>query len=78
MERGLIDWFEALMARCERDITPETAGRWAEILAAPMEIRGFGPVKHAAAGATRARVEALIGSAARPAGRTKVAVSTAD
>ncbi|KGF67119.1 hypothetical protein LL06_24205, partial [Hoeflea sp. BAL378] len=78
MERGLIGWFESLMAQCVREVTPDTAGIWAEILAAPMEIRGFGPIKHDAVAAARARVEALLASAARPDGRMKVADSTVD
>ncbi|MDZ7602855.1 MAG: indolepyruvate ferredoxin oxidoreductase family protein [Hoeflea sp.] len=60
MERALIGWFEALMARCEREITPDTAAIWAQILAAPMDIRGFGPVKQEAVAKTRTRVEALL------------------
>jgi indolepyruvate ferredoxin oxidoreductase len=60
MERGLIAWFETLMARCEREITPETAETWRQVLSAPMDIRGYGPVKHAAVDAVKARVEALL------------------
>ena len=60
MERGLIAWFEALMARCEREITPATAETWQQVLSAPMEIRGYGPVKHAAVGSVKARVETLL------------------
>ena len=60
MERQLIGWFETLMARCERDITEATANVWAQILAAPMEIRGYGPVKHEAVLKTRAKVESLL------------------
>ncbi len=60
MERGLIAWFEALMARCEEEITPADAQIWTQVLAAPMEIRGYGPVKHEAATKTRENVEALL------------------
>ncbi|VVT17524.1 indolepyruvate ferredoxin oxidoreductase family protein [Hoeflea sp. EC-HK425] len=60
MERGLIAWFETLMARCEREITPETAETWCQVLSAPMDIRGYGPVKHAAVDTVKARVEALL------------------
>ena len=60
MERGLIAWFEALMARCEREVTPATAETWQQVLSAPMEIRGYGPVKHAAVDRVKARVETLL------------------
>ena len=60
MERGLIRWFEALMARCEQDITAATAGLWQQVLSAPMDIRGYGPVKHEAVHKVKARVEGLL------------------
>jgi indolepyruvate ferredoxin oxidoreductase len=60
MERGLIGWFEALMARCEGEITPANAPIWAQVLSAPMEIRGYGPVKHEATTKTKAKVDALL------------------
>ena len=60
MERGLIAWFEALMARCEQEITPANAEVWTQVLSAPMDIRGYGPVKHEAVTRTRANVEALL------------------
>ncbi|MEL6235065.1 MAG: DUF6537 domain-containing protein, partial [Pseudomonadota bacterium] len=54
-ERALIGWYEDLMARCAeaRGCGPD----WAQILAAPMEIRGFGPVKQEAAERVQAQVE---------------------
>jgi len=60
MERELIGWFEALLTRCEREISPTNAPMWAEVLSAPMEIRGYGPVKHEAVLKVRAQVEALL------------------
>jgi indolepyruvate ferredoxin oxidoreductase len=60
MERGLISWFETLLTRCEREITPASADRWQQVLAAPMDIRGYGPVKHEAVDKVKARVEALL------------------
>jgi len=60
MERGLIEWFEALMARCELEISPANAHIWAQVLSAPMEIRGYGPVKHEAADKAKAKVKALL------------------
>ncbi len=61
MERGLIRWHKGLIARAGREVTPETAGAWEAILGAPMDIRGYGPVKEAAAEAVKARVEAALG-----------------
>ncbi|OCW56792.1 indolepyruvate ferredoxin oxidoreductase family protein [Hoeflea olei] len=60
MERALIGWFEALMDRCTAEITGQTVDTWAKVLAAPMEIRGFGPVKHEAVARVQAEVEALL------------------
>ncbi|MEM9199950.1 MAG: DUF6537 domain-containing protein, partial [Pseudomonadota bacterium] len=54
-ERALIGWQEDLMARCAH---ARGDGRdWAGILAAAMEIRGFGPVKEEAAQRVQAQVE---------------------
>jgi len=60
MERNLITWFEELMARCEREATLGNAHIWAQILAAPIDIRGYGPVKHEAVLKVKAGVEALL------------------
>lgn len=60
MERGLIVWFEALMGRCEHEIHSGNADIWRQVLSAPMEIRGYGPVKHAAVDNVKARVEMLL------------------
>ncbi len=45
LERQQISWFESLLARCETELTPKNASVWQSILQAPMEIRGYGPVK---------------------------------
>ena len=60
MERDLIAWFESLMARCEREITSANSHVWAQVLSAPMDIRGYGALKHEAALKVRAKVEALL------------------
>lgn len=60
MERGLIDWHIALIARCGRELTPATAAAWAEVLGVAQDIRGYGPVKEAAAEAVRARVASAL------------------
>ncbi|MBR1225783.1 MULTISPECIES: indolepyruvate ferredoxin oxidoreductase family protein [unclassified Bradyrhizobium] len=45
MERGLIDWYERLVTDLTPWISPDTIERLAKIAAAPMDIRGYGPVK---------------------------------
>ena len=60
MERALITWFEGLMERA----VAEAAGdmeRWRRVMAAPMGIRGYGPVKAEAAEKVRGEVAALLG-----------------
>jgi indolepyruvate ferredoxin oxidoreductase len=47
-ERDLISWYEGLLAALPAKITTETSTQCQTILAAPMEIRGYGPVKEAA------------------------------
>ena len=60
MERGLIIWFERLLARCETEITPANADLWQQVLSAPMDIRGYGPVKDEAVRSVKAKVEGLL------------------
>jgi indolepyruvate ferredoxin oxidoreductase len=45
MERGLIDGYEKLVTDLMSCIAPDTIRRLAKIAAAPMDIRGYGPVK---------------------------------
>jgi indolepyruvate ferredoxin oxidoreductase len=45
MERGLIDGYEKLVTDLLSWIAPDTIQRLAKIAAAPMDIRGYGPVK---------------------------------
>jgi indolepyruvate ferredoxin oxidoreductase len=61
MERELIDWFEALIARAANEATQASEDRWREVLEAPQGIRGYGPVKAEAAKRVRARVAELLG-----------------
>ncbi|MCG6115134.1 MAG: indolepyruvate ferredoxin oxidoreductase family protein [Mesorhizobium sp.] len=60
MERALIGWYEGVVETCLAKLTPETAEQIAEICAAPMQIRGYGPVKEEAALKVRADVEARL------------------
>jgi indolepyruvate ferredoxin oxidoreductase len=60
MERELIEWYAGLMRRCADEVAPATLDAWATVLAAPMEMRGFGPVKAAAVGRVKGEVAALL------------------
>jgi len=60
MERDLIGWYEGVVSQCLAKLSAETAGEIAAICALPMGIRGYGPVKEAAAAKVRAEVEALL------------------
>ncbi len=59
MERELLDWYEGLLKRAEAE-APHALPLWREILAAPMGIRGYGPVKEEAAKKVRAEVAAKL------------------
>ena len=60
MERGLIDWYSAVLDRCAVAFAPGAAETWARILRAPMHMRGYGPVKAAAVQQVKAEVTALL------------------
>ncbi|MCP5084552.1 MAG: indolepyruvate ferredoxin oxidoreductase family protein [Alphaproteobacteria bacterium] len=47
-ERDLLERYEALLTRCEAQFDPNRKEEWQEQLTAPLNIRGFGPVKEAA------------------------------
>ena len=57
MERELIDWYVGIIDRCLRDLSPSTRDEVARIFAVPMQIRGYGPVKHEAVTKVRMEVE---------------------
>jgi indolepyruvate ferredoxin oxidoreductase len=57
MERGLIDWYERLVAELAPWISPATIERLEKVAAAPMDIRGYGPVKTAAVAKVRKETE---------------------
>lgn len=57
LEVGLIDWYEAVMAKAPALPHDEALA----VLSAPMEIRGYGPVKEAAAEKVQAEVAARLG-----------------
>jgi len=58
MERDLIVWYEALLDALLPRLNADNDETLAEIAALPMQIRGFGPVKEAAALAAKAKATA--------------------
>ncbi|MGH6643126.1 MAG: DUF6537 domain-containing protein, partial [Bradyrhizobium sp.] len=59
MERGLIDWYEQLVADLMPWISPATIEQSAKIAASPMDIRGYGPVKMQAVAKVQKETEDL-------------------
>lgn len=59
MERGLIDWYEALVSELLPRLAAETIDASAKIAGLPMEIRGYGPVKETAAKDVKAEIARL-------------------
>ncbi|SEB77413.1 indolepyruvate ferredoxin oxidoreductase [Nitratireductor aquibiodomus] len=60
MERDLIGWYEAHVEKALAKLDAGNAAELAEILALPMQIRGYGPVKEEAAKRIRAEMEARL------------------
>jgi indolepyruvate ferredoxin oxidoreductase len=60
MERRLIAEYEAALAEIETHLRPETYDAAAALAALPEQIRGFGPVKHAAVERAKAREGELL------------------
>lgn len=60
MERSLIPWFMDVMAQCSRFANNDNQQLWLDIMAAPMDIRGYGAVKEKAVIQVKARVASMI------------------
>lgn len=60
VERALIAWFEAVLCDVPKHLGAADTAIAADILAAPTDIRGFGPVKDQAIGQVKLRVEKLM------------------
>ena len=56
MERGLIDWYEELIAELLPRLCADNIEQVARIASLPMQIRGYGPVKEAAAEQVKVQV----------------------
>ncbi|MFN3548246.1 MAG: indolepyruvate ferredoxin oxidoreductase family protein [Mesorhizobium sp.] len=57
MERGLIAWYERKVDAALDGLTRDDQARLADVLALPMQIRGYGPVKAEAAARIRAEID---------------------
>lgn len=62
MERGLIDWYSTVIENCVSQLDDGNHQKMAEILAMPMDIRGYGPVKHEAVEKVQGQVTAALSS----------------
>ena len=49
LDRQLLDWYEGVLAHVERSFDADDPAPAMALLEAPMEIRGYGPVRHEAA-----------------------------
>lgn len=67
MERELIAWYEDLIARLLTALPDHGAAKLTPIAAAALDIRGYGPVKQAAATEVRRRVATMLADLAREA-----------
>jgi len=65
-ERALIDWYEALLRDGLALLEPGNAALVAQLLALPMDIRGYESVKSAAVAEARQRADALLAQLRRP------------
>ena len=66
MERGLIAWYEELVADLPQRLPTRDPGKLVAIAAA-LDIRGYGPIKEKAVSEVKARVQDLL---AQPDGKT--------
>jgi indolepyruvate ferredoxin oxidoreductase len=60
-EKALLAWFEALLDEVADQVTDANADTARALLAVPMEMRGYGPVKDRAVELSKARAEGLRG-----------------
>jgi indolepyruvate ferredoxin oxidoreductase len=60
MNQALKDWYEGILARAESRYSDMAHTEWLEVLNAPMEIRGYGPVRLEAAKKVQEETEASL------------------
>jgi len=56
----LIEWYASLLAKAAQNLDVKTADMWLAVLRAPMDIRGYGPVKEEALERVRRRVANML------------------
>jgi indolepyruvate ferredoxin oxidoreductase len=66
VERELIAWYEGVIERMLGELDPAHLPDLIAIAKAPMEIRGYGPVKDSAVGTVKTEVERLFGQLRTP------------
>jgi indolepyruvate ferredoxin oxidoreductase len=71
LERRLIADYEAMLDEVIERLTRDTHGVAVELATLPQDIRGYGPVKQAAAEVADARREELLAALSSPAPRKK-------
>ncbi|MHA6345228.1 indolepyruvate ferredoxin oxidoreductase family protein [Roseivivax sp. CAU 1761] len=59
LDRALLTWFEEVLTHVEQSFDPADPEPARALLALPMEIRGYGPVREAAAEQVRAQADAM-------------------
>jgi indolepyruvate ferredoxin oxidoreductase len=64
-ERELVGWYEALIGTIIDRMPADSSDRLLALASAPMEIRGFGPVKSASIKVAKERVEELLDASRR-------------
>jgi indolepyruvate ferredoxin oxidoreductase len=69
MERALIGWYEGLIDEMVAQLPMQTPGSLLALAKAPMDIRGYGPVKEAAVAEVKATVARLQKEASVPAAK---------
>ena len=71
--RELIGWYEGLITLMLDELPRRGPSPLLPIAVAPMDIRGYGPVKDKAVTEVRARVDAMVAKLAEGTGRTNAA-----
>lgn len=59
-ERDLIKWFNELIAQCSENYSENNRDKWLQIMKAPMDIRGYGPVKELSVTRVQSVVNGLV------------------
>ena len=60
LHRDLLGWYEDILTQAASTYSAEQHQQWLEVLSAPMEIRGYGPVRLQVAKKERTKADALM------------------